>query len=119
MSIFDSVKKAVTKTAKDAAKASGELVEQTKLKLKVIELKDEITERYTKIGELYYSAAEYDLDNGDKIASLVSEIKDLKSDLDDVEAEIKRNKEMNKCTVCDAENDADDCYCSKCGNKLD
>lgn len=118
MSVLDSVKKVVTKTAKDAAKASGELVEQTKLKLKVIELKDEITDRYTKIGELYYTSAEYELDNADKINSLVSEIKALKAELEDVEAEIKRNKDINKCSVCDAVNGAEDDYCSKCGNKL-
>ncbi len=119
MSVFDSVKKTLTKTAKGAAKASGELVEQTKLKLKVIDIKDEIETRYTKIGELYYTAAEYELDNGDKIASLVSEIKALKSQLEDVEAEIKRNKVIHKCSSCDWENDADAAYCSRCGSKLD
>ncbi|MBQ6999329.1 MAG: hypothetical protein IJN62_06050 [Clostridia bacterium] len=118
MNVFDSVKKVVTKTAKDAAKVSGELVEQTKLKLKVVELKDEINERYKKVGELYYTATEYELDNGDKINSLISEIKALKSELEDVEAEVKRNKSIKKCSVYDAENGAEDDYCSKCGNKL-
>lgn len=118
MNILDSVKKVVTKTAKDAAKVSGELVEQTKLKLKLIELKDAINERYTKIGELYYITSEYELDNSDKIVSLVSEIKALKAELEDVEAEVKRNKSIKKCNVCDAENGFEDDYCSKCGNKL-
>lgn len=118
MKLLDSVKKVVTKTAKDAAKVSGELVEQTKLKLKVIELKDEINERYTKIGQLYYTSAEYEVDNGDKINSIINEIKALKSDLEKVEDEVKRNKSIKKCNVCSAENGVDDDYCSKCGNKL-
>lgn len=118
MSLLDSVKKAVTKTAKDAAKASGDLVEQTKLKLRAIDIKDEIDTRYTKIGELYYATVEYELDFGDKMEALVGEIKALKSDLENVETEIKRNKKLNKCSVCDAENDAESSYCANCGNQL-
>lgn len=118
MSIFESVKKTLTKTAKGAAKASGELVEQTKLKLKVIDIKDEINTRYTKIGELYYNVAEYELDCGDSISDLVDEIRALKEELAEVEEEIKKNKSLNKCSTCGAENDAEDVYCRKCGSKL-
>lgn len=118
MSVWKNVKKTVTKTAKDAAKASGELVEQTKLKLKAVDLKDEIESRYTKIGELYYGVAEYDLDDGEKISALTDEIRELKEALEEVEAEIKRNKEILRCTECQAVNEKDDVYCRKCGNKL-
>lgn len=118
MSVWENVKKTVTKTAKDAAKASGELVEQTKLKLKAVDLKDEIETRYTEIGELYYGAAEYELDNGEKISELVDEIRELKDALEDVENEIKRNKTISRCSECNAENDKEDIYCRKCGNKL-
>ena len=118
MSLLDSVKKAVTRTAKDAAKASGELVEQTKLKLKAIEIKDEIDKRYTKIGELYYATVEYELDCGDRMEALVSELKALKSDLENVETEIKKNRKIIKCSSCDSENDAESSYCANCGTAL-
>lgn len=118
MSVWENVKKTVTKTAKDAAKASGELVEQTKLKIKAMDLKDEIETRYTKIGELYYGVAEYELDSGEEISDLVDEIRELKEVLDETEKEIKRNKNILRCAECQAENDRDDVYCRKCGNKL-
>ncbi len=118
MSLLESLKKAVTQTAKDAAKASGDLVEQTKLKLKAIEIKDEIEGRYEKIGELYYAVVEHELDCGEKIEELVDEIRALKSDLELVEAEIKKNKRTVKCSACASENDAESSYCANCGNKL-
>ena len=118
MSILDSVKKTLTKTAKDAAKVSGDLVEQTKLKIKAIDIKDEIDSRYTQIGKLYYGVVENENDDAEKIEKLVGEITELKGALAEIEAEIKISKKVCKCQACDTENDVDDAYCSKCGNKL-
>ena len=118
MSLLDSFKKTVTKTVKDAAKASGELVDQTKLKLKIIDIKDEIESRYEKIGELYYDVVEHELDCGEKLDEIVDEIRALKSELEEIEAEVKKNKKIIKCPVCGNENDVENDYCAKCGNKI-
>ena len=108
MSILNSVKKTLTKTAKDAAKVSGDLVEQTKLKIKAIDIKDEIDSRYTMIGKLYYGIVENDNDDAEKIGTLVEEITALKSALAEVEAEIKSNKKGCQCEGCESANDEDD-----------
>lgn len=92
MSILESAKKKLFKTTKKVAKASGEMVEQTKLKFKAINIKDEIDTRYTKIGELYYGVAEYDQDNAEEIGVLVEEIKSYKEQLDEIESEKKSTK---------------------------
>ncbi len=117
MTFLDSAKKILTKTARDAAKVSGELAQQTKLRIKALQLKDEINTRYTLIGELYYGVAEYDMDNGEKINALVEEIKTLKEQLEELEEELGAKKKV-KCTSCGAENDAESSFCSGCGAKL-
>lgn len=117
MTFLDSAKKILTKTAKDAAKVSGELAQQTKLRIKMAQLKDEINTRYTLIGELYFGVAEYDMDNGEKINALVEEIKTLKEQFEELDDELG-SKKMVKCSACGADNDAEASFCSKCGVKL-
>jgi ribosomal protein L40E len=118
MDILNKTKSFLTRTAKDAVRVSGELAYQTKLKLKAIEIKDSIKSKYTEIGELYFGAVEYELDNSEKIHILVEEIKSLKEDLEEIEEEIVISKKTKKCSVCDAENPVEADYCSKCGNGL-
>ena len=86
MSMLESVKKTLFKTTKQVAKTSGELVENTKLKIKEINIKDEINTRYAKIGELYFGVAEYDQDNAEEINALVNEVKAYKEQLDEIES---------------------------------
>lgn len=116
MSIYETLKKAVAKTAKDAVKVSGELVEQTKLKLKAAEIKNQIEKDFTKIGELYFTMSEYATDKSDEIKALLEQVKELKDILEDVEGEISKN--TSKCASCGALNKAEDVYCSKCGKEL-
>jgi len=106
MSVLETAKKLLTRTAKDAAKLSNEIAQQTKLKLKATEIKVNIDEKYTQLGELYYGAIEYELDNGEKIGTVVDEIKALKEDLDNIEEEISKIKNSRK-DAQDSEN-ADD-----------
>ena len=91
MSMYESLKKAVKRTAKDAAKASGELVEKTKLKLKAADIKGDIEECYTKIGKLYYDMAENSSDNTDAIKSLLSEVNALYDALGEIEAQMQKD----------------------------
>ena len=86
MSMLESVKKTLFKTTKQVAKTSGELVENTKLKIKEINIKDEINTRYAKIGELYFGVAEYAQDNAEEINALVDEVKAYKEQLDEIES---------------------------------
>lgn len=87
MSLFESVKKTFFKTTKKVAKTSGELVEQTKLKLKEIDIKDEINTRYAKIGELYFGVAEYDQDNAEELNALIEEVRAYKDQLETIGTE--------------------------------
>ncbi|MBR2476522.1 MAG: hypothetical protein IKB50_00120 [Clostridia bacterium] len=87
MSLLESVKKTLFRTTKKVAKTSGEIVEHTKLKIKEIDIKDEINTRYARIGELYFGVAEYDQDNAEEINAVMEEIKAYKEKLDEIESE--------------------------------
>ena len=92
MSLLESVKKTLFKTTKKVAKTSGELLDQAKLKIKEIDIKDEINTRYAKIGELYFGVAEYEQDNAEEINALVEEVKAYKEQLDELESENNKDK---------------------------
>lgn len=118
MSFFEDVKSVLTKTAKDAAKVSGEVAQQAKIKLKATHIKGQIENCYTRIGELYYGSVECEQDNGEKISATMEEIKALKEELEELNAQSPKNKYVKKCTFCDAVNDSEASYCSKCGSNL-
>lgn len=118
MSFFEDVKGVLTKTAKGAAKASNEIAQQTKLKLKASQIKYQIENAYTKIGELYYGVVECDEDNSEKLREAMDEVKMLKSELEELEAQSPKSRNVKKCSFCNAENEEGDQYCSKCGSNL-
>lgn len=70
------VGKKVGKVAKDTTKKSGELLEKTKLKLKIKKEEDAIKELYTQIGMKYYNSYISSEDVGDKVKNLCDNIKE-------------------------------------------
>ncbi len=80
------------------------------------EILDQITERFSILGEMVYEA---ECDSQDSpYNSLISEIKSKKGELE----EIKKKKEMKGqsrlCPVCGAVVKQDALFCSSCGSKL-
>lgn len=119
MSMFDTVKDMISKTAKDAAKVSGTAVEYTKSKFKLSEVNHKINEKYAQIGKMVYSTSIGEDVDSDEIEKICSEIANL---LKEAEAyEDAANKAANKkvCPNCGAAVSGKSVFCNKCGNKID
>lgn len=111
--IIDKVKRVVGKSAKKAAKLSGEALDYTKMKIKLYDLHDKTELKYAELGRAVYNEDE----NAD-IEVLCNEISDLLEE--ETELKIKLNSCLNKkeCSACGGMVDAKNDYCPLCGNKF-
>ncbi len=89
MKFFENLKKAVMDTAEVAAKKTGDLVETSKTKYSIYDMKNEIEKVYTEIGKAVYEGYKGDINVSDvleqkcaDIDALVLKMDSLKQKLD-------------------------------------
>ena len=124
MEFFDKLTKKASEAYKITADKTGKLAKETKLKLKISELKSEINEIYEEIGKKAYEKHTRKA-NGEKCAKdLCKEIEEkcLKIDVlsDEIENLLKQCLELNdkkQCQKCFTEMDKKAKFCPHCGEK--
>jgi hypothetical protein len=104
--------------AEYAGKKVGVAVDVTKLKIKVLETKNEIEKTYVEIGKLSYGGVKKGVDNSEKIALRHEKLDSLFEALDSLNAEIASVRGKEVCTVCGKANADNASYCSGCGADL-
>lgn len=119
MSMFNTVKGMVTKTAKDAAKVSGDAVEYTKLKFKLAELNDEISQKYALIGMTVYKSTLGEETDADAIDEVCAQISELIAKKDEYKEALDRMSNKKTCSECGEKIPSDSSYCPKCGAKAE
>ena len=119
MSMFNTVKGMVTKTAKDAAKVSGDAVEYTRLKFKIAEINDEINQKYTSIGMMVYKSTLGEDTEADSIDEICAQITELIEKKEEYTEALGRMSNKKTCNACGEKIPADSAYCPKCGVKTD
>ncbi len=108
----------VKNTVNNAVKKSGELVELTKVKLAVVDTKNAIQTRYTKLGELAYLAAKGEDTSASDAEVLVSEIDELKEKLASQEAKAADLANKKICASCGKAISDEAAFCPACGNPM-
>lgn len=113
--IGDAAEKGVT----FAGKRTVELVEISKLNMRIFDLNTEISILLREIGQLVYNAhAELDVDDVDISAKLKS-IDEKKEKISEYKNRIAELKLFRSCPVCGELCGKEDEHCSSCGAKLD
>lgn len=101
-------------TKEKTAKFSGEM----KLKGKISDAKNKITDLYEEIGQHVYNQYKTNTEEGkDEIIAKCEEISKQFDEISKLETEILALKEVKKCTECGAEINQKDDFCSKCGKQ--
>ncbi|MBQ5316590.1 MAG: zinc ribbon domain-containing protein [Oscillospiraceae bacterium] len=90
-------------------------VDMSKAYARSVKLEMSIKDRYTELGKLCYNMYENDTDETGSIKNKIAEIKELKASLRDAEDSSGKKK---ICPECHSVNNADDCFCAKCGSRL-
>lgn len=110
---FDSFKEVMTDAAQTVAQKSGELIDASKTKYAIFELKGEIKKLYAKIGKSVYRSYSDGFDNDEEVKKMCREVKAKYAKIRVLESNA-RDIEF-KCPQCGASNAADAEFCSACG----
>lgn len=124
MEFFDKLSKKASEAYKITADKTGKLAKETKLKLKISELKSEINTIYTEIGKKAYE--KHTLKNGKEncTENVCEEIKEkclkidmLSDEIDNLLKQCLELKDKKQCENCYAEIEKDVKFCPHCGTR--
>ncbi len=126
MSNFNSFFEKARFIANSAGKKTGEILEISKLKLKISQIRASIEHKYAELGFIYYSNQkakhiEKTETFNKKSQNLFKEIDELFLKLHNIEktfAEIKNKLKVEICPCCGKKNEDTWSYCSHCGAKI-
>ena len=116
MAFFEDLGKKLTKVGEAAAEKTKEVAEFTKANAKILEIQNKLDKAYVEVGkkclELHPANDEEDM------KAVVDAVYVLEDQLKELRKQLQELKGTVKCEVCDAECDADDVFCRKCGAEL-
>ena len=124
MEFFDKLSKKASEAYKITADKTGKIAKETKLKLKISELKSEINTIYTEIGKKAYE--KHTIKNGgekctenvcEQIKEKCLKIDVLSDEIDNLLKQCLELKDKKQCENCYAEIEKDVKFCPHCGTK--
>lgn len=119
MEFFDKLGKKASEAYKLTADKTGKLAKETKLKLKIGELKSQINDVYEEIGKRVYEnhVREEDETAKQEIEEKCVKIDVLSDEIDSLLNECLELKDRKQCKKCYAEIERDAKFCKYCGEK--
>lgn len=123
MGKFDEILDDVVVNAKTAASAVSKkaafVYDASKHKITAAEMRGEINKKLKELGKYTYKARVYNMDIDEQINDVIAEIKELKENLDIINAHLDEITNQKKCPQCEAKIPKNSVYCNICGTKLE
>lgn len=118
MDFFNKLGKKASETYQVTKEKTVKFSEEMKLKGKINEAKNKITNLYEEIGQHVYNQYKTNTEEGkEEISKKCEEISKQFDEMAKLETEILALKEVKKCTKCGTEIGQKDDFCSKCGKE--
>ena len=122
MEFFDKLGKKASEAYKITADKTGRLAKETKLKIKISDLKSQINDLYEEIGKNVYQKHIREDEEANKeieedISHLCTKIDVLSDEIDSLLEQCLELKDRKQCKNCYKEIDKNDKYCPNCGAK--
>lgn len=119
MEFFDKLGKKASEAYKMTADKTGKIAKETKLKLKMNELKSEVNEIYQEIGRKVYEKhiREEDISIKKDLKSQCEKIDVLSDEIEELLQQCLSLKDRKQCQKCYKEIDREDKFCPNCGEK--
>lgn len=97
---------------------AGQLVDVSKLNIKMAELKNDMKNEYANLGKAVYKAKKEQIDDDVTINYEVAQIDNLNLQIEELKKQIATMKNKILCKTCGQPNETGSVYCSKCGGEL-
>lgn len=122
MEFFDKLGKKATEAYKITADKTGKIAKETKLKLKMSQLRTKVSDLYEEIGKkVYEEHIREDEDAKENIKEQLEElcvkIDVLSDEIEDLLRQCLELRDKKQCKVCYVEMDKEYKYCPNCGAK--
>ena len=117
--IFDDVVVNAKAAAAVVSKKASTVYDTSKHKITAAEIRGEINKKLRDIGKYTYKKEVFGVDTSAEIARLVADVKELKENLDIINAHIDSVKNQKKCPQCEAKIPRNSIYCNICGAKVE
>jgi len=119
-SFFNQIVKTARTTADTVGKKTGEIFENTKNKIAIADIQNDIEAVYVEIGKLVYQAfadgTEPSSEINDKCALISEKLNEIEALKDKIETDQPKSDAF--CPNCGVAVDADGNFCASCGAKL-
>lgn len=118
MDFFDKLGKKATEAYKVTADKTGKIAKETKLKLKMSELKSTIEDIYEDIGKkVYEKHVKKEEISKEDVLEECNKIDEISNDIEKIRKECLQLKDKKQCTSCYKEIDKTMKFCPECGAK--
>ena len=117
--IFDDVVINAKAAAAVVSKRASTVYDTSKHKITAAEIRGEINKKLRDIGKYTYKREVFGVDTSAEIAQAIAEVKDLKENLEIINAHIDSVKNQKKCPNCGAKLPKNSVFCNICGSKLE
>lgn len=106
---------------KKTTEATSKITKETKLKLKINENKNKISDIYEEIGKKVYEkhVREENISIKEELQEECGKLDELSKEIEEARKEILKLNNKRQCPNCYAEIEKDAAFCSKCGQKLE
>lgn len=119
MAALDDLMHKAKELADTVGKATGELVDDSRLKLQELKLSSELKDAYERLGSVTYDAMKNGTENKALVDLVVSEIDGILQSLETLKATKSVPETGEKyCPQCGTTNGSDSVYCTRCGAPL-
>lgn len=119
MEFFDKLGKKASEAYKMTADKTGKIAKETKLKLKMNELKSQVNDIYEEIGRKVYEkhTREENISIKNDLESECTRIDVLSDEINELLQECLNLKDKKQCPKCYKEIEVEDKFCPNCGAK--
>lgn len=117
--IFDDVVVNAKAAAAVVSKKASTVYDTSKHKITAAEIRGEINKKLRDIGKYTYKKEVFGVDTSAEVAQLIADVKELKENLDIINAHIDSVKNQKKCPQCEAKIPRNSIYCNICGAKVE
>lgn len=119
MAALDDLMHKAKELADTVGKATGELVDDSRMKLQELKLSSELKDAYERLGSVTYDGIKAGAQNQALVDLVVGEIDAIRQSLETLRSAKAAPETGEKyCPQCGTTNNKDSVYCSRCGAPL-